>query len=455
MTGPVTVHVVLPDGEEVEAGTLRTHASGRNESATFVYAEAFLRDRRAYAIDPALPLQPGPFHTGGEPVFRSMADSAPDRWGQGLLRRAERSRADDAGATPRTLLSADFLLGVHDELRQGALRYTRDGEYLSPADRGVPRLVDLPRLLDLTDRMLADPDLDAGLRDLVDAGGSLGGARPKAAVRDHAGALQIAKFPRKGSDDWDVMAWEKVALDLAARAGIAVPNSALITVAGRNVLVLDRFDRDGDRRIGYVSAMTMMEAHERTDDLSAVELAEEMETGSAAPEEDLHELFRRCVFSALINNTDNHLRNHGFLRRQDGWVLSPAFDMNPDPEGSTPAMPIVPGGGDLSDAVELADAFRLDRAQALEQIGQVAAAVGQWRDLAESMGIHGSEITLMRRAFDNPDAAHAAQLVEAAGRASAPAPRPAAGGRARVPAGVRTGGQFTSRQRGESDAQLG
>ncbi|MCL2454315.1 MAG: type II toxin-antitoxin system HipA family toxin [Micrococcales bacterium] len=412
MTGFVIVRLVLPDGDEVEVGTLRFAAARGRESAVFVYADTYLADTRAYPIDPGLPLQAGPFVTGERGLFGAMADGSPDRWGQNLLRRAEKTRAREEQRTPRTLGPSDFLLGVHDELRQGALRYVEaDGRYLSGSERGVPRSVDLPLLLSLTDRMLRDPSLDTDLRDLVDAGGSLGGARPKAAVRDHAGTLRIAKLPRKGTDEWDVIGWEKLTLDLAALAGIDVPRNEVVTVLGRRVLLLDRFDRRDGTRLGYISAMTLLGVGERAQGISFAEIAEEIDQVSPAPQDDLRQLFRRAVFGALVSNTDNHLRNHGFLRTSTGWTLSPAFDLNPDPERGQAAVPLVPGGGDLADTVEMADVFRLDRDAALRELEHVACGIHRWEHRAVELGLQSQEVSLMRAAFDSPDLAVARRLI--------------------------------------------
>lgn len=402
--GPVTVRLVLPDGDEVEAGTLR-FASGRgHETAMFAYTTDYLADPRAYALDPSLPLTAGTHATGpGQHLFGAMSDSAPDRWGQGLLVRAERTAAQDDSRPPRALLDSDFLLGVHDDLRQGAIRFMdTDGAYQSTADRGVPRPIDLPRLLALTDRMGSDPSTDTDLQDLVDAGSSLGGARPKASVRTPGGVLRIAKFPRAGADEWDVPAWEKVTLDLAAAAGITVPPSDLVRVLDRNVLLIDRFDRDGERRIGYRSAMTLLGLGERTDGTSFAELAEEASATAVRPDSDLRELWRRAVFGLLVSNTDNHLRNHGFLRSRSGWALSPAFDLNPNPEPARFAMPIGPGGGDdVQSALELADAFSLTRPAAFTVLREVLAGVDQWRSVAARHGIDAAQITLMAEAFES------------------------------------------------------
>ncbi|WP_448058444.1 type II toxin-antitoxin system HipA family toxin [Cellulomonas hominis] len=240
------------------------------------------------------------------------------------------------------------------------------------------------------------------LRDLVDAGSSLGGARPKAGVRTPDGVLRIAKFPRVEADEWDVPAWEKVTLDLAAAAGIRVPRSELVRVLGRNVLLIDRFDRGGDRRIGYVSAMTLLGLSGRTDSMSFAELAEEATITAVHPDADLRELWRRAVFGLLVSNTDNHLRNHGFLRRPSGWSLSPAFDLNPNPEPAQFAMPVGPGGGDdVQSALDIADAFSLTRSGALTVLREVLTGVDQWQATAVRHGIDTAQINLMARAFDS------------------------------------------------------
>lgn len=413
--GPFGVRLVLADGDEVEVGTLRVARGRGAETAMFAYAASYLADPRAYAVDPDLPLRAGTTVTRPDTsLFGALNDSAPDRWGQNLLRRAERDRARTEGRAQRDLAPSDFLMGVHDDLRQGALRYTdAAGTYLAGDERGVPKAVDLPRLLTLTDRALRDPDLDTDLRDLVDAGASLGGARPKAAVRDHAGVLQIAKFPRVDSDEWDVEAWEKVALDLAADAGIAVPRSELVTVLDRHVLLVDRFDRAGQgRRVGYLSAMTLLGLVDRSRDVSLAELAEQMQLDAGAPDRDLRSLYRRGLFGLLMSDTDNHPRNHGFLRGSHGWTLAPAFDVNPNPEPARFAMPVDPGGSDdVAEAIEVADAFRLTRRQALEELDVVLGAVAGWRRRATELGIPAREIALMASAFESVRTAQARRIV--------------------------------------------
>jgi len=458
--GPYTLRLALPDGDEVDVGTLRVNRGRGRETSLFTYAESYLRDPRHYAIDPDLPLTAGPIATGpSRTMFGAIGDSAPDRWGRNLLRRAERRAAADDGRTARELMESDFLVGVHDDLRQGALRYVdASGSYVASTQGGVPRIVDLPRLLSLTERALKDPNLDTDIKDLIDAGSSLGGARPKAAVRDHDDTLRIAKFPRTGdgADEWEVEAWEKIALDLAAAAGITVPRNHLVKVAGHRVLLLDRFDRDGERRIGYVSAMTMLGLADGDDRVPLAELAEQMQVDSAAPENDLRELYRRGLFGLLVSNTDNHARNHGFLRTSTGWRLSPAFDINPNPDGRAFAMPLDPGGSDdIEDALTIADTFRLTRTEAIDELRRVLEAVEGWRRKAADIGADPREVTRMAAAFESGRTEQARRIIErGSGDGGPPAHRRPSGPQPRHPKGTSSGGQFAVTPKTEPDVSL-
>ena len=332
-------------GVDVRAGTLYSHRrrGGSTESASFTYLDEYIANPRAYSLEPGLPLAAGAHQSAiGQAMFGAFGDCAPDRWGRSLIRRREAAQARDEGREPRSLGEVDYLLGVRDDLRQGALRFRRgDGPFEAVEDRGVPTLTDLPELLALAaraERGTADlPDLQR----LIRVGSSLGGARPKAHVRDANGNLAIAKFPSAAHDTWNVMAWEKVALELAAQAGITVPATTLLNLAGRSVLVVDRFDRTRDAdggpvgRVGYVSAMTMLQSTDGEQG-SYLEIAEAIEERSSQATADLRQLWRRIVFSILISNTDDHLRNHGFLHEGgDSWRLSPVFDVNPNQGPST------------------------------------------------------------------------------------------------------------------------
>jgi serine/threonine-protein kinase HipA len=412
----VIVYVAAGD-RNLRVGRLYAHRRRGVESASFVYDDRYLADPDAYALDPALPLVSGTLQTPARrAMFGAFADGSPDRWGRTLIHRAERARAQAAGTVPRSMSEFDVLLGVRDDLRQGALRFRLDeeGPFLATEDWGVPVLTDLPALLDIAARVEQDTAGYEDLQRLLRAGSSLGGARPKAHVVDAAGRIAIAKFPSAGSDTWNVMAWEKVALDLARDAGVTVTDSQLLRVGDRHVLVVDRFDRDGGTRIGYASAMTMLEASDR-DQRSYLEIAEVIEERSTAATTDLRQLWRRIAFSILISNTDDHLRNHGFLhQRGDSWALSPAFDLNPDPR---------PGPKDLSTAIDftdtrasvdnlmrVADYFRLGTSAALAVVAEVTQAVARWRTVATSHGLRQRDLNEMEPAFQHAEAERALTL---------------------------------------------
>ena len=385
-----TIQAYLGD-ETTHCGTAYvTQRRGRTSSA-FTYATGYLSGAAPYAVDPELRLTGGT-QAVSAPIPRAFADAAPDRWGRRLIMRAHAG----AGGVPRALSDLDFLLGVSDVTRQGALRFATavGGPFLSPGTT-VPKLVALPGLLRAADAVARDAaDLSAALKTLLDAGtASLGGARPKAAVLDE-GKLFIAKFAHP-QDVWDVMAWEKVALDLAAAAGITVPNNRLIRVAGRSVLLVESFDRDGGRRIGYMSAMTLLGANEG-DARDYLEIAEALTGISADPQADLAELFRRIALSVAVHNTDDHLRNHGLLHSGPGWRLSPVFDVNPNPSLGTPPTTTIGGAdepaGQIAALIEGSPLFGLATSVAVATIDRVRTAVSAWREVARRWGIPRAEI---------------------------------------------------------------
>ena len=410
---PVEVTVEI-GGQEIVAGTLWIHEQ-RAETATFRYADSYLASPVSYELDPALPKSSGIFQSPpGKPIFSSFADSAPDRWGQNLMRREERERAAAANSTPRSLRNADFLLSVRDDTRQGAIRFRRPGtgDYYSAHRNAVPRMIELPRLLHAVDHL--DDDTDSrDLKDLIEAGSSLGGARPKAAVTDESGQLAIAKFPRSGSDEWDVAGWEEVELRLARRSGITVSDSRLILVAGRHVLIVNRFDRTAGRRTGFASALTMLEAADG-EQRSYLEIADAIERQSPSPNSDLRELYRRIIFTILTGNTDDHLRNHAFLRQRRGWALSPAYDLNPNPhrpDRLSTAIDFDDTKADIATALSVSGYFRLTPAQARSETAAVNEATAGWRSEATNLNLPRREIDLMAEAFET-DQRRAANVIE-------------------------------------------
>ena len=397
---------------------LRDRRGRGRGTASFQYDPGWLRHPDRFAIEPVLELGPGAHHTeAGQELFGAFSDSAPDRWGRMLLQRAERRDARNDGRTPRALGEADFLLRVDDETRQGALRFAeeRGGSFLAPAGAArIPPVVELPRLLGAADRLASDSGDDDDLRLLLASGSSLGGARPKASVREPDGRLAIGKFP-SGQDEWDVPLWEAVALSLAGRAGIATSVWRTADAGGREVLVLRRFDREAGRRIPFLSAMTMLGARDR-EPRSYPEIADALRRYGAAPAADLKELWRRIVFTVLISNRDDHLRNHGFLLRgAGGWRLSPAYDLNPVPAdlgGRNLTTPIREGDdrASLELALETASYYGLTAREAREITRRVADAVRGWRGEAAFGGLGRREQDRMESAFEHPDLRRATAL---------------------------------------------
>ena len=410
MDKEVLVYVDL-QGTPCLVGRLWARMRKDRERATFEYDKSWIAHPERFSLEPALKLGPGPFHTPSDkPLFGAIGDSAPDRWGRVLMRRAERRRAEREGQTPRTVREIDYLRMVDDEARQGALRFAEreGGPFL--AEHGptkIPPLIELPRLLSAAEHVLSDTDSDEDLRLLLAPGSSLGGARPKASVRDRDGHLAIAKFPNKG-DEVNTVLWEAVALTLAEKAGIPVPAWRLETVADRPVLLLRRFDREEGTRVPFLSAMSMLDAKDN-EARSYLEFVDVLRQHGAAPKEDMHALWRRIVFSILISNTDDHLRNHGFLwAGPAGWRLSPAYDLNPVPTDIKPrilttAIDLDDGTASLKLALQVASYFELGEDTAHQIAGQVGQAVAAWRREAKKLGLTPVEIDRMASAFEHDD----------------------------------------------------
>jgi serine/threonine-protein kinase HipA len=410
MDREVLVYVDL-QGKPYLVGRLWARLRKDRESATFEYDKGWLAHPERFSLEPALKLVPGPYHTTADrPMFGAIGDSAPDRWGRVLMRRAERRRAEREGVAPRTVREIDYLLMVDDEARQGALRFTEreGGPFL--AEHGpakIPPLIELPRLLSATEHVLSDTDSDEDLRLLLAPGSSLGGARPKASVRDRDGHLAIAKFPNKG-DEVNTVLWEAVALTLAFKAGIHVPDWRLEAVADKPVLLLRRFDREQGARVPFVSAMSMLNAKDN-EPRSYLEFVDILRQHGAAPKEDMQALWRRIVFSILISNTDDHLRNHGFLcAGSAGWRLSPAYDLNPvpidiKPRVLTTAIDLDDGTASLKLALDVASYFELAPDDARQIAAEVGQAVAIWRKVAAKIGLTTAEIDRMASAFEHED----------------------------------------------------
>lgn len=391
MSHSFEVHVDL-DGTTVPMGDVevdsRDHRIVRSE---FRYRSSYLARGEKLPLDPHLALTATRHVTGALP--RGLSDAGPDWWGRRLALRANLGRPLD---------DAELLLSVDDFARIGALRLRTepDGPFLSN-EHEVPKLVRLQEIAEATRAVEDDPDDLAAVKLLLGTGSSaLGGARPKASVIDND-RLAIAKFASK-TDTTEVVAWEKLCLDLAAAAGIEVPVSRLVDVGRGRALILDRFDRDaGGRRVPYQSAFTITDA---SDPVSG----DYLEIGEALTELDLadlpgtlRQLLRRVAFSIAMRNTDDHLKNHALLWSRAGWRLSPAFDITPDEIGGTTRATSICGydtpGTETRGLTELAGEFAIDKAEYDQIVGQVVAAASTWREAAAALALPPGEITRLGR----------------------------------------------------------
>jgi serine/threonine-protein kinase HipA len=412
----IEVHIDLA-GQTRRVGTARRNIARGAETIVFEYDAAWLGDPNRFSIEPALALTRGTFAPPrGQAIFGSIGDSAPDTWGRRLMQRAERRAAERARRPVRTLSESDYLLGVSDETRLGALRFRWVGEqdFQAPPRAGVPALVELGRLLQSTERILRDEETDEDLQLIFAPGSSLGGARPKASVIDQHGRLSIAKFPKE-TDDYSMETWEEIALRLAARAGIATPRHALVEVAGKAVMLSQRFDREGALRIPFLSAMAMTGSKDGERG-SYPEIVDALAQHGAQAKADAQELYRRVAFNVLISNVDDHLRNHGFLwLGKAGWSLSPAYDLNPVPTDVKAR--VLTTNIDLDEgtcSVDLLEAaaeyFSLGLPAARAVIKEVAMATATWRDVAKEAGAKVAEIGRMASAFEHDDLKRALAL---------------------------------------------
>ena len=412
----IEVHIDL-HGQTRPIGIAHANLVRGNETVVFEYIEDWLNDPERFSIEPALALTRGGFAPPqGQAIFGSLGDSAPDTWGRRLMQRAERRLADREGRQVHTLTETDYLLGVADETRLGALRFRRVGEeeFQAPIRAGVPAVIELGRLLQVTERILRDEETDEDLQLIFAPGSSLGGARPKASIIDQPGHLSIAKFPKE-TDEYSMETWEEIALRLAERAGINTPSHELVEVAGKAVLLSRRFDREGNKRIPFLSAMSMTGSRDGERG-SYPEIVDALGGQGAQAKTDAAELYRRVAFSVLISNVDDHLRNHGFLwAGREGWTLSPAYDLNPTPVDLKAR--VLTTNIDLDEgtcSVELLEGaseyFGLGIKAARLIIKEVAAATSTWRETAKELGARPAEINRMASAFEHDDQNKALKL---------------------------------------------
>ena len=403
------VHIDL-EGRTQQVGLARSNWVRGKETIHFEDAAGWLDEPEHFSLEPALALTRGLFAPpSGQAVFGSIGDSAPDTWGRRLMQRRERRLAKHEGRAVRTLAESEYLLGVADQSRLGALRFRWVGgeAFQAPVRAGVPALIELDRLLQITERILRDEETDEDLQLIFAPGSSLGGARPKASVIDQHGHLSIAKFPKE-ADDYSMETWEEVALRLARRAGIATPHHELVQVAGKAVLLSRRFDRAWNIRIPFLSAMAMMSAKDG-EHSSYPEIVDALTQHGAQAKSDAQALYLRVVFNVLISNVDDHLRNHGFLwQGKKGWALSPAYDLNPVPTDIkarvlTTNIDLNEGTCSIDLLEGAAGYFGLSLAEARNIIKGVAAVTATWRETAKQAGARSNEINRMASAFEHDD----------------------------------------------------
>jgi len=419
------MHKIQPRNIEVHAhwvdlpqpilvGVLHATPSRGKEIFSFEYNHDWLRRSQTLALDPSLRLfqgiQYGPQRQDNFGVF---LDSSPDRWGRFLMNRREAQLAREEGRKELKLLESDYLLGVYDQNRIGALRFRTDPQgpfldnnknYASPPWASLRELEYASLELEKKDAE-NNPGYSKWLQMLIAPGGSLGGARPKASVIDEKKHLWIAKFP-SSNDENDIGAWEMVAHKLARRAQINTPDVQLQKFNSRyNTFLSKRFDRtDSGERIHFSSAMTLLQRSDGDDaskGASYLELAEFIMRQGALPTQDLEELWRRVVFFICISNVDDHLRNHGFILRPNGWVLSPIFDINPVPNGDGLKLNISESDNsqELSLAKEVSEYFRIKSNKADKIIQDVVEVVKDWRKEANLLGISKREQDQMANAY--------------------------------------------------------
>ena len=396
-------------------GTLFATPSRGKEIFSFEYDRTWLEGPYAQALDPSLTLFRGPQYAPSEKGnFGLFLDSCPDRWGRLLMLRREAQQAREEKQRERKLLESNYLLGVHDSHRMGGLRFrtTLDGPFLddnqhlaSPPWTSLHELEQVSLNLERDDAA-GHPDYSRWLKMLIAPGGSLGGARPKAGVLDKQGSSWIAKFPSR-RDDEDIGAWEEVAHVLARKAGIKTATSQSRQFASRHHTFLSkRFDRTANGcRLHFASAMTLLQRSDGDDAASGVsylELAELLIRSGSQTDRDLEELWKRIVFFICISNTDDHLRNHGFILEPNGWSLAPAYDLNPSLHSTGLKLNIseTDNSQDLDLALEVAPFFRVGKSRAEEIVRNIVKVVQGWRQVAKRCGISKAEQDLMAAAFD-------------------------------------------------------
>lgn len=399
--------------EPIRLGILTAQETRGHLAWSFSYEKSWLQTQSQILLDPDLQWFTGPqYISRKKPSFGIFQDSMPDNWGRTLMKKREAMLSN--GKKSKRLTEVDYLLGVFDLARMGGIRFKleEDGPFLDHKyENAIPPVADVRELQIGADLIESDEDSEEvrhWLKILMAPGSSLGGARPKSSVIDENGELWIAKFPSR-QDSIDKGAWEYLAWTLAKEADIIVPEARLEQISGRHhTFFTKRFDRSVNERIHFASAMTMtghFETEIRDTTPSYLEIAEFIKYNSSNPEDDLHQLWRRIVFSIAISNTDDHLRNHGFIITKEGWRLSPAYDMNPsiDKDGLSLHIDLDDNSLDVNLAKSVGIYFELTESQMKTIIKEVKDAVSGWKKVAIKLGIPSGQIRLMKSAFNTMD----------------------------------------------------
>ncbi|APS31959.1 type II toxin-antitoxin system HipA family toxin [Pectobacterium brasiliense] len=394
-------------------GHLTFAETSRGGVFSFAYDKHFLTSRYRLQIDPLLALHSGELYNDlADKNFRAFLDSSPDRWGRILMQRRAAIEYRKGLRVTTKLTELDYLLGVHDSYRMGGIRFkmAESQDFLdNNTEFSAPPMASLCELEHAAMHIERDDNIDSDeyyrwLKMLISPGSSLGGARPKACVTDSDGHLWIAKFPNQ-NDTFDVGAWEMVCYQLALAAGVDMFPSEIRKFSSEyHTFLTKRFDRVGDKRIHFSSAMTQLQYYdgEQSDGASYLEIAEFLSNSGAQTKADLAQLWRRIVFNIAVSNTDDHLRNHGFLLTDKGWKLSPAYDLNPIVGKHGLHLNITDTANELDYALafEVIDFFRLSREDATRIYDEVLGAVKSWQTVATQLGINRSEQLAKQEAFN-------------------------------------------------------
>ena len=391
-------------------GILSAQQAKGRKAFSFSYNSDWINSEQQLLIDPDIAWYTGQQFPNVKENFGVFLDSMPDTWGRTLMKRRAALSANEQGLPAPKLYDIDFLLGVHDFSRMGALRFKKDpgGDFLdNDPVSPVPPWASIRELqygAQLIESNVDTAEVRKWLAMLMAPGSSLGGARPKANILDEDGQPWIAKFPSK-HDTVNKGAWEYLAYRLAVDAGIDMAESRLEHITGSyHTFFTKRFDRQKQDRIHFASAMTMTGKNEeliRDETPSYLDIVEFIQFSGAHVTEDLHQLWKRLIFNILISNTDDHLRNHGFILTPEGWRLSPAFDLNPsiDKEGLALNIDMDKNSLDIDLAKSVGAYFRMEKIEMDSVIDQVRSVVSGWQKLAAEIGIPRGEQMVMTAAF--------------------------------------------------------